>query len=52
MNNKIKITILNPGGNITALIEGTNRPKVERRIINDKIMAKFPMVEQVGFVDY
>ncbi|MBI5356887.1 hypothetical protein HZB78_04770 [Candidatus Collierbacteria bacterium] len=52
MNNKIKITILNPGGNITALVEGANRPNVERKIINDKILAKFPKVEQVGFIDY
>lgn len=52
MNIKIKITILNPGGNITALVDGTDRSLDERKIINDKVMAKFPRVEQVGFIDY
>lgn len=52
MNNKIKITILNPGGNITALVDGADRSLDERKIINDKIMAKFPRVEQVGFISY
>ena len=52
MNKYINLTILNPGGNITALIEGTNRPLEERKMINDKIMTEFPMVEQVGFIDY
>ena len=52
MNQKINLTILNPGGNITALVKGTNRSPAERRIINDKIMTEFPKVEQVGFIDY
>lgn len=52
MNKKINLTILNPGGNITALVEGTNRPLIERKIINDTIMSKFPKVEQVGFISY
>jgi len=46
------MTILNPGGNITALIKGTNRPFDERKLINDKIMTKFSEIEQVGFIDY
>ena len=52
MIRKINFTILNPGGNITALVKEGNRPLDERKIINAKIMAKFPKVEQVGFVDY
>lgn len=52
MNKQVKITILNPGGNITALIDGADRSLDERKIINDKIMAKFPRVEQVGFISY
>jgi diaminopimelate epimerase len=52
MKQKINLTILNPGGNITALVEGANRPLIERKIINDTIMSKFSKVEQVGFVDY
>lgn len=52
MNKQIKITILNPGGNVTALIDGADRSLDERKIINDKIMAKFPRVEQVGFIGY
>jgi diaminopimelate epimerase len=52
MNKKINLTILNPGGNITVLVEGTNRSLNERKMINDKIMAKFSEIEQVGFIDY
>lgn len=52
MNKKIKITIMNPGGNITALVDGVDRTLGERSAINDKVMAKFPKVEQVGFIDY
>lgn len=48
---KLTYSIYYPGGNTTALV---NRlildPKLKKRI-NDKIMAKNPQVEQVGFID-
>lgn len=40
-----------PGGNNTALVNGLGYTPAERKIINDKIMADNPDVEQVGFVD-
>lgn len=43
--------ILNPGGNKTALVEGLNYSKEERKIINDIILNKNKDVEQVGFID-
>src|SRR6185369_17666614 len=45
---KIKVTILKPAGNDTALVEGIPARK-DRKKINDKIMQLFPKVEQVGF---
>src|SRR5579859_6163185 len=48
---KNTITIIRPGGNDTALIEGIVSVE-KRKNINAQIMAKFPNVEQVGFYDY
>lgn len=47
---KIKVTILKPAGNDTALVEEIPAKK-DRKKINDKIMDFFPNVEQVGFYD-
>ncbi|EKD62464.1 MAG: hypothetical protein ACD_52C00159G0003 [uncultured bacterium] len=47
----LKIAILSPGGNDTALVEPFVVNKRLKKIINDKIMKMFPNVEQVGFVD-
>jgi diaminopimelate epimerase len=43
--------ILRPGGNDTALVVGIVNDPTRRKSINDQIMAKFPNVEQVGFVN-
>jgi diaminopimelate epimerase len=51
MNKKINLTILNPGGNITALINGIPAGRWRRRQINDAVMKNFQNVEQVGFFD-
>lgn len=48
---KTKLTIIRPGGNDTALIEGIP-PKSLRKSINDEVMKKFPSIEQVGFYTY
>jgi len=42
--------ILNPGGNKTALVYGTNFTKEEKTEINNEILALNPEVEQVGFL--
>lgn len=49
--NNLDFTILNPGGNITALVEGIPDRRPLRKKINDEIMKVFPKVEQVGFLD-
>lgn len=49
--NQYKVTIIRPGGNDTALVEGIV-VKAKRKKINDKIMSLFPSVEQVGFYEY
>lgn len=46
-----KYIIVSPGGNDTALVEGVNFSKEERKEINDYIMNKNKNVEQVGFID-
>lgn len=46
-----KVTILYPGGNTTAIVEGIPSSQLERRRINDVIMKQYPKVEQVGFLD-
>lgn len=46
-----KITVLRPGGNDTALVEGIVK-KSKRKLLNDLIMQSFPNVEQVGFYEY
>jgi len=44
-------SIYYPGGNTTALVNRLILDPILKRIINDKIMAKNPKVEQVGFID-
>lgn len=47
----MKMTIIIPGGNDTALLEGIP-PKNKRKVINDAVMKQYPNVEQVGFYTY
>ncbi len=47
--NNFDLTILNPGGNITALIKRIPASLPLRKLINDAVMKQFPEVEQVGF---
>ncbi len=49
--NNFDLTILNPGGNITALINGIPATRSRRKRINDAVMKNFANVEQVGFFD-
>lgn len=42
------MTIINPAGNITALVEGNFEP-AKRQELNAVLMKKYPTVEQVGF---
>ena len=48
--NDISYQIYNPGGNITALVEGCEYSSDEKKELNQMIMAKNPNVEQVGFL--
>ncbi len=48
MLNKFSFSIVRPGGNDTAIIDGFV-PKSLRRPLNDKIIKQFPSVEQCGF---
>ena len=52
MNRNINYKIINPGGNITALVDGTYYSKDERIYINQRILDENKEVEQVGFLDY
>lgn len=45
------ITIIYPGGNTTAIVEGIPSLQAQRKRINDEIMRQYPEVEQVGFLD-
>ncbi len=47
---EIKYKILNPGGNKTALINGNEYTKNQKKLINKMIMDKYSQVEQVGFL--
>ena len=47
---KIEYKILNPGGNKTALVKGTNFTDKQKCLINRLIMDKYLDVEQVGFL--
>jgi len=49
--NQIKVTILRPSGNDTALVEGIPERSQDKKKINDFVMFKYPNVEQVGFYD-
>lgn len=48
MKKTIYFSLVRPGGNDTALVDGLFA-QVEKKKINDLIMKKFPKVEQVGF---
>ena len=50
--NNLDLTILNPGGNITALIKGIPASLLQRKLVNDAVMKRFPKVEQVGFYTF
>jgi diaminopimelate epimerase len=45
------VTIISPGGNTTAVVEGIPASQLERRRLNDAIMKQYRDVEQVGFLD-
>lgn len=47
---KIEYKILNPGGNKTALVKGTEFTDKQKCLINKLIMEKYLDVEQVGFL--
>ena len=47
---KIEYKVLNPGGNKTALVKGTNFTDKQKCLINRLIMEKHSEVEQVGFL--
>jgi len=47
----MKYEILNPGGNKTALVFGTDYTLEEKKKINEKILSENLEVEQVGFLD-
>jgi diaminopimelate epimerase len=49
--NTYKFTILRPGGNDTAVVEGIVNKDLRKKI-NRAIMQKYPHVEQVGFYDF
>ena len=52
MDRTAKLKIYLPSGNPTALVEVKTIPNLaDRKVINNDIMAKFPFVEQVGFID-
>ena len=42
--------LLNPSGNITALVKNIRIPKEQYKEISDRIMKSNPAVEQVGFL--
>lgn len=46
----IKYKVLNPGGNKTALVNGSEYTDTQKRVINKIIMDKNSQVEQVGFL--
>ncbi len=48
---ELKYCILNPTGNITALVE-TSVPKERQPLLSARIMERHPEVEQVGFVSF
>ena len=47
---KLSYKILNPGGNITALVKGSDYSTNQKKLINKLIMSKYSQVEQVGFL--
>ena len=47
---EVSYMIFNPAGNITALVIGDEYNWKQRRLINNKIMEKETIVEQVGFI--
>lgn len=49
--NNYKLTLIRPGGNDQLLIEGLVK-KENRKIINKKMIERFPNVEQVSFYEF
>ena len=47
---KVQYKILNPGGNLTALVNGCDYTLEQKKNINKIIMEKYPQIEQVGFL--
>lgn len=47
---EIKYKVLNPGGNKTALVDGSEYTDNQKKLINNMIMEKNPQIEQVGFL--
>lgn len=47
---EVKYKILNPGGNKTALVNGSEYTDNQKKLINKMIMDKNPQVEQLGFL--
>lgn len=47
----ISYTVIRPGGNDTALVNGIIDDPKQRKRINDALMQRYPNVEQVGFID-
>lgn len=50
-NKIIKYKVINPGGNITALIFGDEYTNEDKKIINDYILKENSNIEQVGFLN-
>ena len=48
---KVKYKIYNPGGNITALVNGSDYTANQKKLINKMIMENNSQVEQVGFLN-
>ncbi len=51
MNDEYRFVIMRPGGNDTCLYFGVVEDQEKRKRLNDLIMATYPNVEQVGFID-
>jgi len=47
---KVEYMVLNPSGNLTALVLGDEYSQLDRIRINDAIMGAAPAIEQVGFL--
>lgn len=50
--NKISYSLYNPSGNITAIVDGLVPSRARRKEINDQILQRNSVVEQVGFAEF